>query len=259
MKTWRFTAGALVPETSLPLEDRSFRYGMSFFETVAIHSRRALFLEEHLARLVMAAQSVGAALDAPLLATVLHEWVPTLPDGVVRLYLTAGSGAPGDPFDGAIYVLFEECETGTMFSPLRVRSSNAVYSPLPGGWKTGNYWQNISSLAGARGNGCDEALVFNAMGALVSASMANVFLRREGRWVTPPLASGARDGVVRAWVRDVLGAAQELLSADDVAACSACFLTNSRVGIRPVSELDGRPLELDVSVRDLYLSNVLGR
>jgi branched-subunit amino acid aminotransferase/4-amino-4-deoxychorismate lyase len=36
---------------------------------------------------------------------------------------------------------------------------------------------------------------------------------------------------------------EEILDADSLRRCSAALLTNSRIGIRAVAELDGRPLE----------------
>lgn len=238
MKTWKKTGECWEPCECLPLADRGFRYGMSVFETIAVREGRPLFLEAHLDRLDRAARAFGA--KCPPLPAFDFSGSGT---GVVRFYLTAGPGAPADPFLGEVYALFEDAEVGWNLSPLRVAVSAAPYLPRPGGWKTGNYWQNIDALAHARRVGCDEALLFNPAGMLVSAAMANVFLRIEGRWMTPRLETGARDGAVRSWVLGQLEVAEEILDTDAIPRCTAAFLTNSRIGIRPVGELDGRPLE----------------
>jgi branched-subunit amino acid aminotransferase/4-amino-4-deoxychorismate lyase len=147
---------------------------------------------------------------------------------------------------------------GTEFPAVRVTSSAAPYLPRPGGWKTGNYWQNVDALAEARKSGVDDALLFNPSGTLVCASMANVFLEIDGVWKTPAPEAGARDGVVRAWVREQMPVEETLLTSDDVARCTACFLTNSRVGVRAVSELNARPLQTDVAaLQRLYRDHVL--
>jgi 4-amino-4-deoxychorismate lyase len=211
---------------------------MSVFESIAVVAGRPLFLQEHVERLSRAAGDCGA-------------YLPRLPDfdfsgltsGLLRIYFTAGPGAVGDSFAGSVYALFDLAEVGWNLPGVRVMSCAAPYLPRPGGWKSGNYWQNIEALVMANRGGCDEALVFNPAGMLVGAAMGNVFLQRDEKWVTPALEAGARDGVVRSWVLQCLGAEEGILESRDVARCSAAFLTNSRVGIRSVRELDGRPLE----------------
>ena len=116
----------------------------------------------------------------------------------------------------------------------------------------------MNALVEARALGVGEVLLFNPSGCLVCAGMANVFLEIGGVWQTPALEAGARDGVVRAWVRKQMPVEEALLGPDDVTRCSACFLSNSRIGVRAVSEMDGRPLCTDVAaLQRLYRSEVL--
>lgn len=247
MKSFQFIEGVWVSCEALPLDDRAFRYGMSVFETVAVAAGRVLFLEEHLSRLAAAALARGwSDVRLPDCLPEITQGVEAPATGVVRLYLTAGPGGVSDPAGGSMFALIEGCEVGTDFSSLRVASLSAPYVPGPGGWKTGNYWQNVDALLSARRAGCDEGLLFNPCGALVSASMANVFLQLDGRWVTPARETGARDGVVRAWVIGQIPVDEEMPGASDLARCTACFLTNSRMGIRAVGELDGRPLSVEM-------------
>ena len=260
MNAWRFRSGLWEDGAVVPPDDRGFRYGMSVFETVAVVGGRALFLKEHLVRLGRAAAARGWR------QVVLPDGLPEIPrgkvapaTGVVRLYLTAGPGGALDPLSGSLFALFEACAVGTDFSPIRVVSPPAPYFPGPGGWKTGNYWQNVDALGFARATGADDALLYNPSGAIVSASMDNVFLQIAGRWVTPAREAGARDGVVRAWVMDRLAAEEEVPGPDDILRGTACFLTNSRVGIRRVAELDGRPLLLeDAGLQKRYREEILG-
>ena len=237
MLTWKQSGSVWKPEDSLPLADRGFRYGMSVFETITVAAGRPLLLGEHLERLRRAAGTCG--LDLPPLPEFEFSRLWT---GLLRFYVTAGLGAPGDAFEGNVYALFDQAEVGWNLSALRVISCAAPYLPRPGGWKSGNYWQNIEALGQAKRTACDEALLFNPAGMLVGAAMANVFLQIDGKWVTPALETGARDGAVRSWVLSHFIADEGILEIRDVARCSAAFLTNSRIGIRSVRELDGRPL-----------------
>ena len=252
MLTWKQSGSVWKPEDSLPLADRGFRYGMSVFETITVAAGRPLLLGEHLERLRRAAGTCG--LDLPPLPEFEFSRLWT---GMLRFYVTAGPGAPGDAFEGNVYALFDQAEVGWNLSALRVISCAAPYLPRPGGWKSGNYWQNIEALGQAKRAACDEALLFNPAGMLVGAAMANVFLQINGKWVTPALETGARDGVVRSWVLSHFIANEEILESRDVARCSAAFITNSRIGIRSVRELDGRPLADDAAgIQQKYFDDI---
>ena len=252
MLTWKQSGSAWETVESVPLADRGFRYGMSVFETIAVVAGRPLLFGEHLERLRLAAGTCG--LDLPPLPEFDFSRLST---GMLRFYVTAGPGAPGDAFEGNVYALFEQAEAGWNLSALRVMSCAAPYLPRPGGWKSGNYWQNIEAMGLAKRAGCDEALLFNPAGMLVGAAMANVFLQIDGKWITPALETGARDGTVRSWVLSHLGVEEGILESRDVARCSAAFLTNSRIGIRSVRELDGRPLANEASgIQQKYFDDI---
>ena len=252
MLTWKQSGSAWETVESVPLADRGFRYGMSVFETIAVVAGRPLLFGEHLERLRLAAGTCG--LDLPPLPEFDFSRLST---GMLRFYVTAGAGAPGDAFEGNVYALFEQAEAGWNLSALRVMSCAAPYLPRPGGWKSGNYWQNIEAMGLAKRAGCDEALLFNPAGMLVGAAMANVFLQIDGKCITPALETGARDGAVRSWVLSHLGVEEGILESRDVARSSAAFLTNSRIGIRSVRELDGRPLANEASgIQQKYFDDI---
>jgi branched-subunit amino acid aminotransferase/4-amino-4-deoxychorismate lyase len=242
MKSWKLEAGQWIACDSLPLADRGFRYGMSVFETIAVSAGRPLLFDVHLERLKRAASDVGA--DFLGLPEFDFSQIST---GLLRFYFTAGAGKPTDPFIGNVYAVFDAAEVGWNLPPIRGMTCAALYLPRPGGWKSGNYWQNVDAMAMAHRSDCGEALLFNPAGMLVSASMANVFLEIDGAWVTSSLETGARDGVVREWAMQCTGAREDFLEITSVARCTACFLTNSRYGLRSLSELDGRPLRVDIS------------
>jgi branched-subunit amino acid aminotransferase/4-amino-4-deoxychorismate lyase len=242
LKSWRLAKEQWTACSELPLADRGFRYGMSVFETIGVFGGRPLLMEPHQLRLKRAASDAG--MPCPALPALDFSYLGT---GLLRFYITAGAGAPLAPLAGNVYAIYDDAEVGWNFAPLRGMTSAAPYLPRPGGWKTGNYWQNIDALTAAQQSGCDEALLFNPAGMLVSGSMANVFLEYQGEWVTPALETGARDGAVREWAVTNTGAREDFLDSEAVWRCTACFLTNSRFGLRSLSELDGRALRCDIA------------
>ena len=239
---WTLIEGSFREGAEVPLSDRGFRYGMSVFETLAARAGKILFLKEHLAALGAACRAAG--LPERDLDAVAH--LGALPDGLLRIYVTAGDGSPAvsgsEPrafvfFEPARFPGPEEISKGVQLTYL---STPVV--PVLGGWKTGNYWQNVMALAAAREKGFDETLILNIQRIVMSAAMANVFFLKAGKWKTPATDTGARRGVVRAWVREMASVEETAPSLEDIREAEECFLTNSRLGIMPVSEIDGRRL-----------------
>jgi len=240
-RAWALEGGIFREGGAVPITDRGFRYGMSVFETIALLRGAMLFGKEHLTRLREACGAAGFAFPKDLPAALSAWDLSGLPSGMLRIYVSAGDGGPCDPAEATRAVaLFDPAELRV--EPMRIITSRAPLSIVLGGWKTGNYWPHVQALAEARRGGADEALVFNAAGQLVSAAMANIFLVRDGLIRTPALASGARDGVVRHWVRGEIFVEETILSLEDVEKSDECFLTNSRFGVAPVTEIDGRTL-----------------
>jgi para-aminobenzoate synthetase/4-amino-4-deoxychorismate lyase len=84
--------------------------------------------------------------------------------------------------------------------------------------------------------GAYDVLFLNERGELAEASRHNVFVDKGGRWVTPPVYSGALAGIMR---RAVLAdrawnAVEEPVSEDELRAAARVFLTNSVRGVVPV-------------------------
>jgi branched-subunit amino acid aminotransferase/4-amino-4-deoxychorismate lyase len=241
-RAWTLVEGSFREGADVPVADRGFRYGMSVFETFAVRGGRILFLEQHLAALECACEAAGFRFRK---VDSLGN-LGALPDGLLRIYVTAGDGiSPRAESGHHTFAFFEPAEfpnAEDVARGARVSLQRAPIQPVLGGWKTGNYWQNIMALTTARENGFDETLIVNIRGVVISAAMANVFFVMNGVLQTPAAEAGARHGIVKGWVEEMTSVAETLPSPKDVNEAEECFLTNSRLGVMPVSEIDGRCL-----------------
>lgn len=233
----------------IPLTDRGFRYGMSLFESLAVRGGRVEFLDAHLERLAAACATVGWPVDRAALQPAGDQF-QTLAQNApgplfARIYVTAGDGGPTDPVTAPRIVVFADPRPAPVARTLRVRFHPEPFLPLFGGLKTANYWANAEALRQAHAAGFDEALLFNPHGEGVSACMANCFAEVDGRWITPPVASGARAGVTRAWVLTRRAVEERPLSREKLARATGCFLTSCWSGPVPVAQLEGRALATD--------------
>ncbi len=239
MKAWRWNGAAFEPADSVPLSDRGFRYGMSVFESIRISGGQPEFFERHRSRLISACAERDLAVDEDVLsaaATLLDE------DGFARIYVTAGDGGPTSPADEPRVFILSEPRSPETADCYELTLSEETYRPLFAGLKTANYWFNTETLAVARRKGFDEVLLFYEFAELVSACMANVFLVRDDKIVTPSRSSGCRAGVIREWVIARRKVEERRLRREDVVNAEEIFLTNSWLGIMPVATIEGRPL-----------------
>lgn len=234
------------PCASIPLTDRGFRYGMAFFESIAVRGGGVEFLEGHLSRLEAACRECGWAVDGGVVRKAGEplEQLAHSSSGPLfsRIYVSAGDGGPADPVTAPRVFVFAEPRALPVARALRVRLHSSPFIPVLGGLKTANYWPNAEALRQARQAGVDEALLCNPCGELVSACMANVFVELDGKWVTPPTGCGARAGVTRDWVMQRRGIIERPLRHEALSRVTACFLTSCWQGPVPVSHLEGRAL-----------------
>lgn len=218
---------------------------MSIFESILVRNGRPHFLREHLSRLRSACAQRRFGLDEE----ALENCAPLLRnDGFARIYVTAGNGSTVDfASDCRIFLLHEPRP------PLVAENYQNGYAlgiletphlPLFNGLKTANYWANIAALSEGLERKKNETLLFNAAGELISACMANVFVIRDGRILTPSLKTAARAGVVREWVLQQRDVTECEISRDDLEAAHEIFLTSSWIGIMPASTLEERKLNL---------------
>lgn len=277
--TWSWDSRAITPlAEGIPISDRGFRYGQHVFESIAVRNGSALLVPEHLALFKVTALAKGIPLSRPL-AAALRKFLlnlPTLalPDGMLRLYLTAGPGAPGTPVRRpACFVSWEAADFPTPAKLMKGIKVHLLERPFLGeGWgeKCGNYEVHIRALKSARDCGADEAIVLDTNGCVLSCAMGNLLVwmpHQSGSVLcTPPSSQGVnkdarvgpRDGAVLQWVRSHTKVKNQKLKSCDLSHALAMAVTNSRLGVMPVAELNGCRLvnsSLALALGQHYLSS----
>ena len=257
----------------LPLSDRGFRYGQHLFESIAIRRGIPLLDSEHLALLAVSAKTYGIPCSRSLTAK-LRDFLnqAALADGMLRIYLTAGPGAPASVItDPGCYLTWEPVHFPTMKELTKGISLTLLDKRSFGeGWglKSGNYASHVEALLASRQAGAQEGIVCDEQGRIISCAMGNLLiwiqdskLKKRPILCTPSKRSGAREGVVLGWVRRHVPVMERELKASDLRHATALAVTNSRLGIMPVAMLDGRQLSDPSPARALaneYLNDLLG-
>lgn len=237
----------------IPYDDRGLLLGDGLFETMLGLDGAVPLLEAHLDRMAAGCATLGMpALDRSAARALCLEAVPAQGRVAVRLTLTAGSGGRGldRPEVIASRLMATAAPSPPVLAPASLviagtrRNEGSPASRL----KTLAYLDNVLARAEARAAGADEAVMLNNAGQVTCAAAANLFWIEDDRLLTPALTCGVLAGITR---QRVLAAARALDVAveeavADVArlnAAQALFVTNSLIGVRPVSRLGDQVLQ----------------
>jgi len=106
--------------------------------------------------------------------------------------------------------------------------------------KSLDYGLFAQAHAKAQAKGFDEALLLNRKGHIFEASRANIFWINGKVLYTPPLSSGCLNGITRQQVIRQVGnlrisVKERNLTPEILKKADAAFLTNSLIGIKPIS------------------------
>jgi len=110
-----------------------------------------------------------------------------------------------------------------------------------------NYANSALARMEAIKSGCDEALMINSNGFVVEASAENVFLVKDGVLYTPPISTGALEGITRDTVIEItkqnnIPLRVDNISRDELYFFEEAFLTGTASEIVPIGKIDHRDM-----------------
>ena len=255
-------------EAGVSVRDAGFLHAAGVFTTVRAAGGEVVRLDAHLARLRKSCEALFVPLvpNDEVLADAATELLRrlNLREARLRLTVTRGVATVDHAEPTALW-------TATQFDPypkpfydngmavtVQNRHKLNPYDPQAG-HKTLDYFSRFSALREAAGRSAAESLWFNVHNFLQSGSISNVFLVKDGVLKTPPTdeelqhadvagqtpypRSNVLPGVTRAAVLEAATAdgieVQRLgLSIEDLLAADEVFLTNSLMGVMPVSRVE---------------------
>lgn len=243
-----------------PSSDRGLLLGDGLFETLLLRAGRPVRLDAHLARMRRSGDALGVPVP-PALEAFVDEALPALwtregrpARAALRVVVTRGPWEglePPDPSTPGVHVAVRAlpdlppppASAATIDAP-RIDP----HHPLAG-HKVLSWMAFVEARRRARAAGADVALVRTLAGDVAEADCGNLFVVLDGVFVTPPLDTGVLPGIVREVVLARLRAAgrpaaERRIAPEDLVRASGAFLTSSLAGVRPLSQVDGRPLRV---------------
>jgi branched-chain amino acid aminotransferase len=135
---------------------------------------------------------------------------------------------------------------------------------------TGMYINSSLAKAEALKSGYDEAVMLSQQGYVAECTGENIFIVRDDRLVTPPLASGALAGITQSSVLTIardLGTEVEHanLLRSDLYIADEAFMSGTAAEVVPISSVDdrqvgdGTPGPMTRKIQEIYKAAVRGR
>jgi branched-chain amino acid aminotransferase len=135
---------------------------------------------------------------------------------------------------------------------------------------TGSYVNSALAKTEAQENGFDEAIMLSMDGHVSEGSAENLFMVRDGVFVTPPVTDDILEGITRrllmGLIRDELGmpVVERSIDRTELYACDELLLCGTGAQVSPVIELDRRTIGSGVvgprarQLQEIYFRAVRG-
>lgn len=235
-------------------DNRSFRFGDGFFETMKMVDGHIILGNYHFERLFSSLQSLKFETPGYFTAAFLSEQIKMLVGknghtGIARIRLTVfrGNGSLYDyenNFPGYIIQTWALPATVLAFNKeglrtgiyLNARKSSDGFSHI----KHNNFLPYAMAAIWVKENKLDDALLLNNYNRLAEATMANIFLVKDGKIKTPALSEGCINGVMRRYLiecvhKENIPFEETAITAEELAEAQEVFTTNAVRGITPVA------------------------
>ena len=277
--------GEFVPleEARVSILDRGFLYGDGLFETLYGRGGKIFRLDEHLDRLSAGAESLKIPLPVSkdkLQALAIETLCRNpLGEAIIKIQLTRGAGSPGLVFPKETQASLviqarphqklpaEWLEQGV--AACTANQAPPVIGLLDRQVKSCNYLLNILTQNQARETGFFEALYLDADNGLTEGTISNVFVVKDGCVRTPPVGKQVLNGITRRVILEICSAQsiecrEERVSLDSALAADELFITNSGIGVLPVTRINydvlatGSPGPVTRRLAEAYLKTVDG-
>jgi aminodeoxychorismate lyase len=236
--------------------NRSFRYGDGFFETMKWRTGELLLAKYHMERLFFSLEILKFKPPAFFTANYIIEAINTLIKknqhhhlARVRITIYRGEGGIYDHQNHFPHILIQTWDLNESNNLLNENGlelgifSKAIkaadhFSMI----KSNNYLPYVMAAIWAKEEKLNDAILLNQNGFLVDSTIANIFIVTNGIIKTPPLTDGPVDGVMRKHIIVQLKnleyeIEEKSISLEDLANASAVFLTNAIYGIRWVKKI----------------------
>lgn len=245
------TTGKLI----ISADNRSFRFGDGFFETMKMINGNIVLRDHHFQRLFSSLQLLKFENPGYFDVAYFSDLIKKISEKnnhtkLSRIRLTIFRG------DGGLYE-YENNFPNCIIQTWKINSENSILNNkglLTGIYtktrkscddfshiKSNNFLPYIMAAMWAKENKLDDAIVLNNYNRIADATIANIFFVKDGKIKTPALSEGCVNGVMRKYLiecfkKENIPFEETSIETDEISEANEIFLTNSVRGISWVKQ-----------------------
>lgn len=237
-------------EAKLSVFEPGFLYGWGLFETMRSYQNNIVYFNQHLKRIKDSCRLIkmGFPYSTGKLKGIIQKAVRLSGqrDAYVRLTLTKHDTGTNALITVKKYkpYSFKKYKQGFCACVSKFRQNeDSFFAKI----KTTSYILYRIAHLEAEKRGFAEAIILNNLGNITEASRSNIFLVRNKEVFTPHLECGCLNGITRRVIFDLakkhnVKIYEGRFSLLDLYEADEAFLTNSLMGIMPLTRLEKRPI-----------------
>ena len=252
--------------------NRAYKYGDSVFETIKIINGKLVFWEDHYFRLMASMRMLRMRIPMNFTLEFLEEEILKIVSTKsennlrVRLCITRKDGGFYTPTTNEIDYLIDSSEIKFITKDkytLDLFKDFYVYSGYLSTIKTNNKLINTLASIFAKENELDNCILLNERKGIVEATNASLFLIQGTLIKTPLLSEGCLKGIAREKVINIIKSSSDydieeaVISPFEIQKADELFITNSIIGIQPVTNYRKKVFSTDISKKLAVSFNVL--
>ena len=259
---------------SISFDNRGFRYGDAFFETIRCHGGLPLFWDDHYFRIaasfLLMKMNLPHSFDVDFFKILIQDLLlknhlQTATARVRISFFRAGSGYYTPLTNNVDFLIESESLQGNFFElnpegfKIGFYKDNLISKNILSNLKSNNRIINVLSSIYMKEHDYDDVLLINFEKNIVETTRGNLFIVRDDTIYTPLLEDGCVDGVIRKiLIRDSgLNIIEKSISFSDILNAEEVFFTNVVIGVNWVEKLNNRIYQKNVCGQILQFLNSL--
>ena len=253
--------------------NRAYKYGDSVFETIKVINGKLVFWEEHYFRLMASMRMLRMKIPMNFTLEFLEKEILKIVKVTnsnttlrIRLTITRKDGGFYLPLTNEVDYLIESREIRFLTKDnykVDLFKDFYLYSGHLSTIKTNNKLIHTLASIFAKENDLDNCILLNERKGIVEATNATLFLIKGNTIKTPLLSEGCLKGIAREKVINIIESNNDydieetVISPFEIQKADEVFITNSIIGIQPITNYRKKTFSTDISKKLAMSLNVL--